>query len=151
MSLIIQSDQNVFKTKFTTLGSLIVILLSVTVLALMERILYDVARFFANPPVDYFDNISVIIVQAGVIILFLILALFVNLSIGSKKEKYAIALIPYFAVSIFLALQIAFQVSIYFYNHHTDFQFYVVMVALVVVCTWAIFFVQGRHNPEIEQ
>ena len=146
MSLIIKGDQqNIFKTQFTTLGSFIVFLLGATVLALAERILYDVARYFAVPPVDYFDNISVIIVQAGVIILILILALFANLSIGPKKEKYAIALFPYFLVSIFLALQLALQISVYFYNHHTDLEFYVVMILLIVICTYSIYHIQKRY------
>ena len=148
MALIIKSEQNIFETKFSTLGLVIIFLLGFSILALAERILYDVARYFVVSSPDYFDNISVIIVHAVVIILFLIIALFVNLSVGQKKEKYAVALVPYFVVSIFLALQLAFQVSIYFYNHHTDFQFYIVMTALVVICTYAIYYIQSKYNPQ---
>ncbi len=145
MALIIKSEQNIFETKFSTLGLVIIFLLGFSILALAERVLYDVARYFVASSPDYFDNISVIIVHAVVIILFLIIALFVNLSVGQKKEKYAVALVPYFVVSIFLSLQLAFQVSIYFYNHHTDFQFYVVMTALVVICTYAIYYIQSKY------
>ena len=149
MSLIIKPEQNIFKTKFTTLGSFIIILLTVTILALSERILYDLARLIVSSSVDYFDNISVIILHAIVIISFLIIALVINLSLGSRKEKYAIALIPYFFVSIFLAIQLILQISVYFYNHHTDFQFYSVMTILVVVSTYAIYYTQKMFNPEL--
>lgn len=149
MPLIIKSEQNIFKTKFTTLGSFITILLTITVLALSERILYDVARLIASPPLDYFDNISVIVLHAFTVITFLIFALIINFSLGQRKEKYAIALIPYFFVSIFLAMQLILQISIYFYNHHTDAQFYIVMTTLVVVTTYAIYYIQDRFSPQV--
>lgn len=148
MALIIKTDQNIFKTQFSVLGNIVIVLLGCTVLALAERILYDIARIFAVPPVDYFENLSVIIVQAGFIILFLIIALFINISVGSRKEKYALALVPYFVVSIFLSLQLALQISVYFYNNHTNFQFYAVMSVLVVFCTYAIYLIQNKYNPQ---
>jgi len=148
MSLIVQSEQNIFKTKFSTLGAFIVILLGCSILALAERVIYDLSRLVAPPPLDYFNNLSVIILQAGFVILFIIIALVVNLVVSGKKEKYAIALVPYFVVSIYLVVQIVFQLSVYFYNHHTTFEFYVVMSLLVLASTYGIYNIQSRYNIE---
>jgi FtsH-binding integral membrane protein len=146
MSLIIQSEENIFKTKFSTLGALITVLLGCSILALAERVIYDLSRFMAPPPLDYFNNLSVIVLQAVFVVLFIIIALVVNLAVSNKKEKYAIALVPYFVVSIYLAIQVAFQVSVYFYNHHTTFEFYVVMLVLVVVSTYGIYHIQSNYK-----
>ncbi len=148
MSLIIQSEQNIFKTRFSTLGGFIVFLLGMSILALAERVMYDLSRFLTPPPLDYFNNLSVILLQAGFVILFVIIALMVNLGVSGKKEKYAIALVPYFVVSIILAIQIALQISVYFYNHHTTFEFYVVMFLLVIASTYGIYNVQSKYNVD---
>lgn len=145
MSLILEQNNNIFKTKFTTAGGFIVTLLGLSILALAERILYDVGRLLVAPPLNYFDNMGVIIIHGIVIIFFLALALISNMLIGPRKEKYAIALVPYYVVSIILALQLLLQISVYFINHHTTFQFYVVMIALTAVCTYGIYVVQKRH------
>jgi len=145
MSLILEQNNNIFKTKFTTAGGFIVTLLGLSILALLERVLYDVGRLMVAPPLDYFDNMGVILVQGIVIILFLAIALIANMLIGSQKEKYAIALVPYYVVSILLALQLLLQISVYFINHHTTFQFYVVMIALITVCTYGIYAIQRRQ------
>lgn len=77
--------------------------------------------------------------------IFLIIALLVNVFISDKKQKYAIALVPYYVVSIFLCCQLILQVSVYFYHNHTTFQFYVVMLALIVICTYSIYFIQKNR------
>lgn len=148
MSLIVEQNNNIFKTKFTTAGGFIVTLLSLSILALAERILYDVARLLVAPPLDYFDNMGVIVMHGVVIIFFLAIALVANMLIGPKKEKYAIALLPYYVVSIFLALQLLFQISVYFYNHHTSFEFYVVMIVLIGLCTYGIHYIQQKQVIE---
>jgi hypothetical protein len=145
MSLILQENNNVFKTKFTTAGGFIVVLLGFSLLALAERLLYDTARLLVPGPLDYFENLNVIAMHATVIIIFLILALSINLAVSKHRQQYAIALVPYFVVSIFLACQLLFQISVYFYNHHTTLQFYVVMLALIAVCTYGIYYIQNRH------
>lgn len=148
MSLILEQNNNIFKTKFTTAGGFIVTLLGLSILALAERILYDVGRLLVSPPLDYFDNMGVIIVHGVVIILFLALALISNILIGPRKEKYAIALVPYYVVSIILSLQLLLQISVYFINHHTTFQFYAVMIVLIILCTYSIYAIQKRHIIE---
>lgn len=146
MALIIEeNNNNIFKTKFTTAGGFIVTLLGLSILALAERILYDVGRLLVAPPLDYFDNMGVIVIQGVVIIFFLALALVSNMLIGPKKEKYAIALVPYYVVSIFLSLQLLLQISVYFVNHHTNFEFYVVMIALIALCTYGIYYIQNKQ------
>ena len=146
MAFIAQQNSNVFKTKFTSAGGVIVVLLGLALLALGERILYDTGRLLVPPPLDYFDNASVIAMHAVVIILFIIIALVLNIAIGERKEKYAVALVPYYVVSIILAVQLLMQVSVYFYNHHTTVEFYVVMLALALVCTYSIYFLQKRFE-----
>jgi ABC-type xylose transport system permease subunit len=150
MALVTQQNENVFKTKFTDVGGFIVTLLGLSLLALAERVLYDTGRLIALPPLDYFDNLGVIIVHAVVIICFLVVALVLNISLSHRKDRYAVALVPYFVVSIILCMQLLLQVSVYFINHHTTVQFYIVMLALIAVCTYGIYFVQSRHVVEGE-
>lgn len=145
MSFILEKNNNVFKTKFTTSGGFIVTLLGLSLFALAERVLYDTGRLLAPPPLDYFNNINVIGIHAAVIISFLIIALLINVSLSDHKQQYAIALVPYYFVSIILSCQLLFQTSVYFYHHHTTFQFYVVMLALIVICTYSIYHIQKRH------
>lgn len=146
MSLILeQNNNNIFKTKFTIAGVFIVSLLGISILSLAERILYDVGRLLVAPPLDYFDNMGVIVIHGIVIIFFLAIALITNMLIGPRKEKYAIALVPYYVVSIILSLQLLLQISVYFINHHTTFEFYVVMVVLIFVCTYGIYAIQKRQ------
>lgn len=146
MSLILeQNNNNIFKTKFTIAGVFIVSLLGISILSLAERILYDVGRLLVAPPLDYFDNMGVIVIHGIVIIFFLAIALITNMLIGLRKEKYAIALVPYYVVSIILSLQLLLQISVYFINHHTTFEFYVVMVVLIFVCTYGIYAIQKRQ------
>jgi hypothetical protein len=151
MSLILQENNNVFKTKFTNAGGFIVVLLGFSLLALAERILYDAARLLVSGPLDYFENMNVIVMHAVIIIIFLIIALFINLSMATRRQQYAIALFPYYIISIILSCQLLLQISVYFYNHHTTFQFYVVMLFLIGVCTYGIYFVQSRHIITEEQ
>lgn len=145
MSLIQEQNNNIFKTKFTTAGGFIVTILGLAILTLIERILYDVARLFINPPLDYFNNMGIIVAHGIIIIFFLAIALVANVLIGPKKEKYALALVPYYVVSIILSLQLLLQISVYFVNHHTNFEFYVVMLALIGVCTYGIYVIQKRQ------
>ena len=145
MSLILEENNNVFKTKFTTAGGFIITLLGLSLLALAERILYDTARLLIAPPLDYYNNINIIAMHAAIIIAFLVLALSLNVSLSGNRKQYAVVLVPYYFVSIILSLQLLLQVSVYFYNHHTTLQFYVVMLALIAVCTYGIYYIQKEH------
>lgn len=143
-----QNSGSIFSYKITAGSGFIITLLVLALVALGERILYDMARLFATGPIDYFSNLNDIVVQSFFIIPLLIVSIAVNVLVGAKKQKYAIVLIPYFVLSIVMALQLIFQVAIYFTFHHTQFEFYVVMTLLVIICTAAIYFIQDRHNSK---
>ena len=113
-----QNSQNIFQQKLSPGVGFIVVILVLALIALAERILYDIARIFVSEGASYFDNLQVIMLHAAFIIPLLALSIFFNVMVGEKKEKYAVVLIPYFVLSIVMALQLVFQISIYFYYHH---------------------------------
>ena len=138
------THSNVFKTKFSTGGFFVVILLGLAILSLAERVLYDTGRLLVVPPLDYFNNIYVIGIHTVVVVLFLALAFGINISLGERKQKYAIALIPYFVVSIILALQLILQIAVYFSIHHTTFEFYLAMIAIIMTATYGMYIAQKK-------
>ena len=75
------------------------------------------------------------------------IAVLVNVAVAERKQKYAIILIPYFILSLALTIQVALEAAVYFYNHHTQPQFYLVMSALVIVCSMLIHLVQRNYIP----
>ena len=81
------THSNVFKTKFSTGGFFVVILLGLAILSLAERVLYDTGRLLVVPPLDYFNNIYVIGIHTVVVVLFLALAFGINISLGERKQK----------------------------------------------------------------
>lgn len=142
------NEENLFKTQFTDGGMVILALLILSLVGLGERVLYDLARTFADPigSFGYFNNPKVITVHAFFIIGLLILSIVVNYVFGRKREKYAIALIPYFITSIILAIQLALQLGVYFTNNHSNLQFYLVMSLLVIVSSYGIFHIQNNYK-----
>lgn len=143
-----QEHESIFQYQMSFGSGSVIVLLVLALIALGERILYDIGRTFAQPPLDYFGNLDVIIVHSFFVIPLLIISIIINLLVGSKKAKYAIVLIPYFVLSIVMALQLALQIAVYFRYHHTQLQFYVVMVIMVVVCTYAIYWIQSKFAPK---
>jgi hypothetical protein len=141
-------NQNIFHQKLTPGVGFIVAILVLALIALAERILYDLTRTLISGNQDYFDNLQVILLHSFFIIPLLIISIVVNVSVGEKKQKYAIVLIPYFVLTIALAFQLLFQVAIYFYNHHNDLQLYLVLIVLDAVCTYAIYEIQRRFKPK---
>ena len=142
-----QQEESIFHYKMTSGSGFVIVLLVLALIALGERILYDIGRLFATAPLDYFDNLDVIVVHSFFIIPLLIVSIIVNLLVGSRKAKYAVVLIPYFVLSIILALQLGLQIAVYFANHHTQFQFYVVMTIVIAVCTYAMYYIQSKFVP----
>ncbi len=140
------SKEGILKTKFTDGGIVIMGLLILAILALCERLIYDLTRLVSSANIDYFGDLKVITIHAVAIISFLVISLVVNYLVETKKEKYAVVLIPYFIVAIFLALQLSLQVIVYFTNHHTNLQFYVIMSLLVLISTYSMYYIQKRFN-----
>jgi len=141
-------DNSLFHYRFTPATGVIVTILVLALVALGERVLYDLARWATTTKgrLDYFDDLNIIMVHAFFIIILLAISIFVNIVVGEKKQKYALALIPYFVLSIVLCCQLILQISVYFANHHTKIQLYIALAALCVVCTVAIYFIQSRFN-----
>src|SRR4051812_4473619 len=95
---------SIFTTKLTGSGIFIIGLLVLALIALGERILYDLARLLAPAPLDYFNNLGVILVHAFFVIPLLIISIIVNVSVNVHKQKYAVVLIPYYVFTIVMAL-----------------------------------------------
>lgn len=124
-----------------------VVLLVLVLIGLGERVLYDISRIFVGADFDYFNDLSTILAHTLFVMFLIILAVVINVVVSEKKEKYAIVLIPYFVMAITLALQVALEAGVYFYGHHTQFQFYLVMSTLVIVSSMLIYFIQKRYIP----
>jgi hypothetical protein len=141
-------EENLMKTGFTGAGMVIVSLLVLALIALGERVLYDLSHAFAGDigQYGYIDNPSVIVVHAIFILSLLIISIVLNYVFGRRREKYAIALIPYFVTSMILAVQLAIELGVYFTNHHNNLQFYLVMTLLVLVSSYGIFHVQNNFH-----
>ncbi len=148
MLMVPEEGKNFWEWKFTTSGILILTVLIAALIALGERILYDIGRTFVAGPLDYFDNLALIVVHAFFIIPVLAISIFVNVTLSIKDQKYGVILIPYFVFSAFLALQLALQIAVYFGHHHNRMQLYIALVALAGVCTYGIYYVQSKFNPE---
>ncbi|MBX4204668.1 MAG: hypothetical protein KW788_00590 [Candidatus Doudnabacteria bacterium] len=140
---------SIFTTKLTGSGVFIIGLLVLSLIALGERILYDMGRFLAPAPLDYFNNLGVILVHAFFIIPLLVISIIVNVSISTHKQRYAVVLIPYYVFTIIMALQLALEYGVYFSQHHTVIEFYIVMTVFVAVCTYGIYYIQSKYKPQV--
>lgn len=142
-------NHSIWHHKLTPGSAFVVGLLVLALVALGERILYDLARAFGGSPLNYFDNIDIIVIHSFFVLPLLIVCVLFNALLSEKKEKYAIVLIPYFVLSIVLALQLVLQIAVYFAKHHTNIQFYIIMVLLTGICTCAIYMIQDRYNSKV--
>lgn len=138
---------SIFKKKLTGGEIFFVTILFFAILALCEKVLFDLARWTDNR-YDYFDNLTTIVTHAIFALVILVISVVVNIVVGERKEKYALAIIPYFLTSIAISLQVALQIVVYFVNHHTQLQFYLVMIAFVAVASFLIYWIQKRYDPE---
>ncbi len=145
-----QGNENFWHYKITPSNGFIIGLLFLVILALGERVLYDLARVFVGAnEYNYFDNLATIGLHAIVISPLLAISITANVYMGENRQKYAVVLIPYFVATVVLALQLALQVSTYFYNHHTETEFYIVMFWLVFISSVAIYLIQERFNKHL--
>lgn len=142
-----QNSLNPFKYKISGTGGFVLVLLVLVLIGLGERVLYDLSRFFVGPDFNYVNDLSTLVVHTIFVSILIIVAVVTNVLVSEKKEKYAVVLIPYFVMAVALTIQVAFEAAFYFYEHHTQLQFYLVMSALVIVSTALIYFVQKRYVP----
>lgn len=142
------SGPRFFHYELTPLNVITIFLLLIALVALGERVLYDVARTFSGVDWNYFDNLQTIITQAMVILPIFILSIIVNVAVGESRQKYAVALVPYLLTSLLLTAQLSFQILNYFYYHHTSIQLYIVMSLLVLISSVAIYVIQSTMPEE---
>ncbi len=146
-----ENSSNLFRYKISGSSGFILVLLVLTLIGLGERVLYDLSRVFVGPTFDYFDDLQTLIVHALFVMVLIVVAVFVNVAVAEKRQKYAIILIPYFILSIVLTIQVVLEAGVYFTFHHTQFQFYLVMSSLVIVISMLMFVVQRNYVPvEVE-
>ncbi len=142
-----ENSLNLFKYKVSGASGFAVVLLVLVLIGLGERVLYDISRIFVGDNFNYFNDLSTLLVHTLFVILLVVVAVVVNIAVAEKKAKYAVVLIPYFVMAIALTIQVALEAAVYFYYHHTQFQFYLVISALVIVSSMLIYFVQKRYVP----
>ena len=140
-----ENSLNLFKYKVSGASGFVLVLLVLVLIGLGERILYDLSRIFVGDNFNYFNDLSTLLVHTLFVTFLIVVAVVVNITVAEKKEKYAIVLIPYFVMAIALTIQVALEAAVYFYLHHTQFQFYLVMSTLVIVSSMLIYFVQKRY------
>jgi hypothetical protein len=133
------------------LNQFAIVFLFIALLALGERALYDIARLFSGLDWNYFDNLETIIVQAMFVLPVFVAAIVINAAIGEKRQKYAIVLLPYLLVALALAMQLSGQITMYFYDHHTNIQLYAVMSLLILISSTAIYIIQSRMPLILEE
>lgn len=149
-----KSDNHLWQMKLTGGNSFIVTILFLSLIALFERVLFDLSRNMVTTQTDYlesmFNNLDTIIFHALVIIPILIVCIAAYVLLGEKKNTYGVVFIPYLLTSIVLTVQLVSQISFFFSYHHTQIQFYIVMALLAVILSSAIFFVQKRYNLRVQ-
>ncbi|MDP3729834.1 MAG: hypothetical protein Q8R26_03785 [bacterium] len=133
-----------FKAQLSPWNVLIVFLLLIALIGLSERALYDIARIFSGPQYSYFYNIQTILFHSLFIIPVFIISIAINFLLGEKKERYAVALIPYQITSTLLIMQLGLQIMTYFYNNHTSLQLYAVLSIIAFTASIAIFAIQSK-------
>lgn len=142
-----ENSYSLSKYKIRGTNGFVLVLLVLALIGLGERALYDLSRIFVGPNFNYFNDLATLIIHTLFVSFLVIVAVVVNIVVAENKEKYAVVLIPYFVMAIALTLQVALEAAFYFYGHHTQFQFYLVMSTLVIITSMLIYFVQQRYVP----
>lgn len=131
------------------------VVLFCTLLALGQRVLYDIARLIGTGGNDYIfqnyiNDFPTLIGHTFFAALLLVVCFILSTMVSEKKKKYAVIMLPYFFLAIFIMLQILGEIGIYFFYHHTQVQFYIVMVCLVALSSIAIYGIQRTYTPLLD-
>lgn len=143
-----ENSSSLFKYKLSGTSGFAIVILVLVLVGLGERVLYDISRIFVGDNFSYLNDLSTLLVHTIFVTLLIVVAVIINVGVAEKKEKYAVVLIPYFVMAIVLMLHVAFEAAVYFYFHHTQFQFYLVMSTLVIISSMLIYLIQQRYIPE---
>lgn len=128
----------------------IVTLLLVSLFAISQRILYDLSRTIGGPDFHYYNDLRTIMAHAIFIVPVFVAFVLLSIFAGETKKKYALIFMPYFITTVLLAIQLIGEISIYFSNHHTTLELYVVLVCLAFITSYAIWYVQRLYNDKLE-
>lgn len=129
----------------------IMAILIISLLAICERILFDLSRTIGGSTYSYYDDLQTIMVHALFIVPVFVVFIIMNLIIGQNRQKYAVILMPYLATTVFLVMQLVGEISIYFSNHHTTIELYIVLLCIVFIASYAIWYLQGLYGRRLEE
>ena len=141
------NNSSIFKFKTSGSQTFILVFLVLVLIGLVERVLYDLSRTVIGTTYSYINDLPTLLLHTIFAIVIIVVAVTVNVAVSEKKDKYAMILIPYFVTAIALGLQVAVEAAIYFANHHTPVQFYLVMSSLVIIPSVLIYLIQKRYIP----
>ena len=123
------------KSSYSAYSVLLALVLFFSLLVLINQLVDDVRENFG-------DNISArLIIDALIILPFLLAASAIHFSLQDEKKKYMILSQPYYIVSGFLLIRLLFNVSNYILNKDTAYGVYIVLSMIIVVLTGIIVFV----------
>lgn len=145
------ASDGLFNAKLGAGQAFIIVVLVVSLLAICERILFDLSRNMVGGGFNYANSLETIFVHAVFIVPVLAFSIILNVIIGQKRKKYAVVLMPYFVTTAILAIQLVGGISVYFSKHHTTFQLYVVLLALIAMTSYSIWFIQRLYNQRLEE
>ncbi len=129
----------------------IVVILMISLVAICERVLFDLSRTIVVPDYHYFDSLQTIMVHALFIVPVLVAFIIINVLVGQYREKYAVILMPYFVTAMLLTMQLIVEITVYFANHHTTAELYVVLFCIVFIASYAIWYVQNLYNKRLRE
>jgi hypothetical protein len=129
---------------------LAMIFLSGTLIVLVQRILFDVARAILTSQgnlasfisVGYFSNPEIIKIHGLIIIPLLVIMLVLYVFALGKNNTLRTIVIPYVITSIIVGVQYVMQLTGYFIQNYSDVQFYAILGSLIIFLTTSIIFLE---------
>lgn len=144
-------SENFLTTNLGVGQGFVVGILVVSLVAISERILFDLSRTLVGPGYDYFQNLQTIMLHAVFVVPVFAVFVLANILAGEHRKKYAIILMPYFVTAMFLVVQLIVEISAYFSNHHTKAQLYIVLICIAFMASYAIWYVQNLYNQRLKE
>lgn len=145
------SSDSFLKTHLGPGQSFVIAILLISLIAICERVLFDLSRTIVGSGYNYLDDLQTIMVHAMFIVPLLVVFIVINILVGQHKQKYALILMPYFLTTVLLTIQLVAEISVYFSNHHTKLELYVVLVCITFIVSYAIWYVQGLYSKRLEE
>jgi hypothetical protein len=115
---------------------LLAIVLTVSLFILGNKAISDVEKYFEN------EVSTKLIVDALIVLPFLLIAFALHFSIGERSAKYLILSRPYYMVAAWLLIRLMIEVSIYILDKDSAYGVYIVLIMVVAVLTGMVVFAQ---------